>query len=128
MGAPSTIESDGDGTLGRVQVGRNQSLIFRETEKPVRDYDGHHIAVYVANFSRPYAFLKNRGLVSEDVQNHQFRFKEVIDPDNDRCVFLVEHEVRSLRHPMFRRFLVNRDPAQTQRGYRRERDAFIPYS
>jgi hypothetical protein len=128
MGAPSTIESDGHGTLGRVQVGRNQSLIFRETEKPVRDYDGHHIAIYVANFSRPYAFLKNRGLVSEDVQNHQFRFKEVIDPDNDRCVFLVEHEVRSLRHPMFRRFLVNRDPAQTQRGYRRERDAFIPYS
>jgi hypothetical protein len=128
MGAPSTIESNGQGTLGRVQVGRNQSLIFRETKKPVRDYDGHHIAIYVANFSRPYAFLKKRGLVSEDVQNHQFRFKEVIDPDNDQCVFLVEHEVRSLRHPMFRRFLVNRDPAQTQRGYRRERDAFIPYS
>jgi hypothetical protein len=128
MGAPSAIESDAHGTLGRVQVGRNQSLIFRETEKPVRDYDGHHIAIYVANFSRPYAFLKERGLVSEDVQNHQFRFKEVIDPDSDRCIFLVEHEVRSLRHPMFRRFLVNRDPAQTQRGYRRERDAFIPYS
>jgi hypothetical protein len=128
MGAPSTIESDSQGTLGRVQIGRNQSLIFRETAKPVRDYDGHHIAIYVANFSRPYAFLKNRGLVSEEVQNHQFRFKEVIDPDNDRCVFLVEHEVRSLRHPMFRRFLVNRNPAQTQRGYRRERDAFIPYS
>jgi hypothetical protein len=128
MGAPSAIESDAQGTLGRVQVGRNQSLIFRETEKPVRDYDGHHIAIYVANFSRPYAFLKKRGLVSEDVQNHQFRFKEVVDPDSDRCVFLVEHEVRSLRHPMFRRFLVNRDPAQTQRGYRRERDAFIPYS
>jgi hypothetical protein len=28
---------------------------------------------------------------------------------------------------MFRRFLVNRDPAQTQRGYRRERDSLIPY-
>jgi hypothetical protein len=128
LGAPSTIESSAEATLGRVQIGRNQSLIFRETEAPVRDYDGHHIAIYVANFSRPYAFLKNRGLISEEVRNHQFRFKKIIDPGNDQCVFLVEHEVRSLRHPMFRRFLVNRDPAQSQRGYRRERDAMIPYS
>jgi len=28
---------------------------------------------------------------------------------------------------MFHRFFVNRDPAQTQREYRRERDALIPY-
>jgi catechol 2,3-dioxygenase-like lactoylglutathione lyase family enzyme len=128
LGAPSTIESQPQGTLGRVQIGRNQTLIFRETEKPIRDFDGHHIAIYVANFSRPYAFLKDRGLISEDVRNHQFRFKEIIDPGNNQCVFLLEHEVRSLRHPMFRRFLVNRDPAQSQRGYRRERDAMIPYS
>jgi catechol 2,3-dioxygenase-like lactoylglutathione lyase family enzyme len=127
LGASSAIESTDRGTIGRVQIGRNQTLVFRETEEPVRDYDGHHIAIYVANFSRPYNFLKQRGLISEEVRNHQFRFKEIIDPDNDRCVFLVEHEVRSLRHPMFRRFLVNRDPAQTQRGYRRERDALIPY-
>jgi catechol 2,3-dioxygenase-like lactoylglutathione lyase family enzyme len=127
LGASSAIESTDRGTIGRVQIGRNQTLVFRETEEPVRDYDGHHIAIYVANFSRPYNFLKQRGLISEEVRNHQFRFKEIIDPDNDRCVFLVEHEVRSLRHPMFRRFLVNRDPAQTQRGYRRERDSLIPY-
>jgi catechol 2,3-dioxygenase-like lactoylglutathione lyase family enzyme len=128
LGAPSTIESQPQGTLGQVQIGRNQTLIFRETEKPIRDFDGHHIAIYVANFSRPYAFLQDRGLISEDVRNHQFRFKEIIDPGNNQCVFLLEHEVRSLRHPMFRRFLVNRDPAQSQRGYRRERDAMIPYS
>ncbi len=127
LGASSAIESTDRGTIGRVQIGRNQTLVFRETEEAVRDYDGHHIAIYVANFSRPYNFLKQRGLISEEVRNHQFRFKEIIDPDNDRCVFLVEHEVRSLRHPMFRRFLVNRDPAQTQREYRRERDALIPY-
>jgi hypothetical protein len=128
LGAPSTIESDAQGTLGRVQIGRNQSLIFRETEVPIREYDGHHIAIYVANFSRPYAFLKDRGLISEDVRNHQFRFKEIIDPEKNQCVFLVEHEVRSLRHPMFGRFFVNRNPGQTQAQYRRERDAFIPYN
>ena len=128
MGAPSTTESSEQGTLGRVKIGRNQSLVFRETKEPLVPYDGHHIAIYVANFSRAYGYLKDRGLISEDVRNHQYRFKEIIDPDNGSCVFLVEHEVRSLHHPMFHRFFVNRDPAQTQRGYRRERDALIPYN
>jgi hypothetical protein len=127
LNAPSTTESGEQGTLGRVKIGRNQSLIFRETEEPLNAYDGHHIAIYVANFSRAYGYLKNRGLISEDVRNHQYRFKEIIDPDNGSTVFMVEHEVRSLHHPMFRRFLVNRNPEQTQRGYRRERDALIPY-
>jgi hypothetical protein len=127
MGAPSTTESGEQGTLGRVKIGRNQSLVFRETKEPLVPYDGHHIAIYVANFSRAYSYLKDRGLISEDVRNHQYRFKEIIDPDNGSCVFLVEHEVRSLHHPMFHRFFVNRDPAQTQREYRRERDALIPY-
>ncbi|HVH91815.1 MAG TPA: hypothetical protein VM783_10550, partial [Candidatus Acidoferrum sp.] len=127
MGAPSTTESSEQGTLGRVKIGRNQSLVFRETKEPLVPYDGHHIAIYVANFSRAYGYLKDRGLISEDVRNHQYRFKEIIDPDSGSCVFLVEHEVRSLHHPMFHRFFVNRDPAQTQREYRRERDALIPY-
>ena len=127
LGAPSTIESGEQGTVSRIKIGRNQSLVFRETKEPLTPYDGHHIAIYVANFSRAYAYLKSRGLITEDVRNHQYRFKEIIDPDNDSSVFLVEHEVRSLHHPMFRRFLVNRDPAQTQRQYRRERDALVPY-
>jgi hypothetical protein len=38
----------------------------------------------VSNFSRPYAFLKQHGLISEEVRNHQFRFKEIIDPDTNR--------------------------------------------
>ncbi|MEK7783345.1 MAG: hypothetical protein AAB279_05395, partial [Candidatus Binatota bacterium] len=89
-------------------------------------YDGHHIAVYVANFSAPYGFLKSRNLIMEDVRNHQFRFKDVVDPNNDMRVFEIEHEVRSLRHPMYHRQLVNRNPEQTQRNYRRGRDALIP--
>lgn len=127
LGAPAATESVKQGAVSRVKIGRNQSLIFRETDQSLPPYDGHHIAIYVANFSGPYNFLKERGLVSEDVRNHQFRFKEIIDPDEGGCVFLVEHEVRSLHHPMFGRFLVNRDPAQSQRQYRRKRDSLIPY-
>lgn len=128
LGAPGTTEPGKDGAIGRVKIGRNQSLVFRETEEPLKPYDGHHIAIYVANFSRPYSFLKQRGLISEEVENHQFRLKDVIDPESGDCLFLLEHEVRSLRHPMFHRFFVNRDPAQSQRHYRRQRDALIPFS
>lgn len=127
LGAPATTESGKQGTLARVKIGRNQSLIFREANESA-EYDGHHLAIYVANFSRPYNFLKSRGLISEEVRNHQFRFKEVVDPENGSGVFLVEHEVRSLHHPMYRRFLVNRDPVESARRYRRGRDALIPYT
>src|SRR5574341_1406620 len=119
LAAPATTESGKDGTLARVKIGRNQSLVFRETDEPRPSYDGHHIAIYVANFSRPHGFLKERGLVTEEARNHQFRFKEIIDPDTDRCVFVVEHEVRSMHHPMFHRVMVNRNPDESARRYRR---------
>jgi hypothetical protein len=127
LGAGGVLGKD-DGTLvGRVKIGRNQHLRFRETERALRPYDGHHIAIYVANFSHPYGYLKERGLISEEVRNHQFRFKDIIDVDGGAPVFSLEHEVRSLHHPMYARSFVNRDATQSQRGYRRGRDAQIPY-
>lgn len=128
LAAPVVTQTGEHGTLARVKIGRNQALIFRETDEPAGLYDGHHIAIYVSNFSRPYAYLKQRGLISEEVRNHQFRFKEIIDPESDRAVFVVEHEVRSLHHPMFNRPMVNRDPNESAPRYRRGRDALIPYS
>jgi hypothetical protein len=125
--APAGVATDSARTLAQIKIGRNQSLLFRESKEPVAPYDGHHIAIYVANFSRPYNFLKSHHLISEDVRNHQFRFQSIIEPDSGRIVFLLEHEVRSLHHPMFNRYFVNRDPAQGQRNYRRGRDALIPF-
>ena len=121
------LERDATGELGRIKIGRVQSLVFRESEGPLTPYDGHHIAIYVANFSGPYEYLKKRGLVSEDVRNHQFRFKDIVDPKDGAPQFALEHEVRSLRHPMYHRPFVNRDPMQSQRSYRRGWDAFIPF-
>src|SRR5918996_2456627 len=121
------IETMENGILARIKIGRNQALLFRETGEAVPPYDGHHVAIYVANFSGPYRFLKDRGLIMEEMRNHQFRFKQLIDPDNGKNLFLLEHEVRSLHHPMFHRPFVNRDPIQTQRAYRRGRDPLIPY-
>ena len=125
--APVSIETDKEGPFGRVKVGRQQSLLFRETENNLAPYDGHHIAIYVANFSGPYGYLKSRSLISEDVRNHQFRFKDISDPKDGSTKFVLEHEVRSLKHPMYARPFVNRDASQTQRAYRRGWDAFTPF-
>jgi catechol 2,3-dioxygenase-like lactoylglutathione lyase family enzyme len=105
--APISVEEDGGAPAARVGVGQNQRLVFRESET-VPDYDGHHVAIYVANFSRPFHFLKERGLVTRDVENHEFRFRDIVDPATGAAVFAVEHEVRSSRHPGLRRPHVNR--------------------
>jgi hypothetical protein len=127
LGAPSCMESGDAGVVGRVKIGRNQFLRFRETDEPILPYNGHHVAIYVANFSRPYGWLKDRGLITEDVRNHQFRFSKLIDPASGDPAFDLEHEVRSLHHPMFHRNFINRDPNQSQRAYRRGRDGLVPF-
>lgn len=127
MHAPTTLSHEGGGAAARVAIGRGQWLLFREVEEKIPVYDGHHIAVYVANFSAPYGSLKRRDLITEDVRNHQFRFKDLVDPKTDQRLFELEHEVRSLRHPLYHRHLINREPSQSQRNYLRGRDALIPF-
>lgn len=127
MGAPAPVESEKNLAVARVMIGRNQQLVFRETNENILLYDGHHVAIYVANFSGPYEFLNGRGLITEDVRGHQFRFQAIVDPDTGATLHELEHEVRSLRHPLYHRAFVNRDPEQTQRHYRRGRDGTIPF-
>ena len=52
MGTPATVQN-GDGTLTRVQMGKNQYMQFRETDAPQPAFDGHHVQMYIANFSGP---------------------------------------------------------------------------
>jgi hypothetical protein len=124
MCAPYTLTEDMNGAIARVRVGNNQYLIFRETPGALPEYDGHHIAVYVANFSRPHKFLKDRGLITQESDDHQYRFQDIVHPETGRVLFTIEHEVRSLYHPMYGREFVNRNPAQNIRGYARGRDSF----
>ena len=113
-----------DGAVATVSVGHDQQVIFRENDAPLPDYDGHHIAVYIADFSTPHRLLAQRSLVTEESDEHQYRFQHIVDPETGARLFEIEHEVRSLKHPMWGRVLVNRNPAQTQRGYVRGRDAY----
>ncbi len=109
MMAPGKVEKSDGGPAAIVDIGPGQSLVFKESQN-VPEYDGHHIAVYVANFSVPYQYLDERKLVKQEVRNHQFRFQDIVDPEGGRPIFSIEHEVRSIRHPGYRRQLVNRDP------------------
>jgi hypothetical protein len=108
---------NGDGTTAKVTVGKNQHLLFRETDKPLPDYDEHHVQIYVVNFSGPHKRLSERGLVNREDNQYQYRFRDIVDLDSGKHLFTIEHEVRSLTHPMCLRPLVNRNPEQTARNY-----------
>jgi hypothetical protein len=121
--APATVSREKGARVASVVAGRGQQIRFRETNEKLPEYPGHHIAVYVADFSDPYAFFDEKGIIMEGLRNHQFRFKRIVDLDNGELLTELEHEVRSLQHPMVGRYMVNRNPAQTQAGYVRGRDA-----
>jgi hypothetical protein len=123
MGAHATLEA-GASQTAVVSTGAAQHLRFRETDHPLPAYDGHHVQVYVADFSGPHRRLAERGLITEESSEHQYRFRDIVDPENGRALFTIEHEVRSLTHPLYARPLVNRNPAQTNRDYARGHDAF----
>ena len=124
--APAQVFNDNEGCRVEVSTGFDQRLIYKETAEEIADYDGHHIAIYVSDFSTPYDFLVERGLVTEETDQHQYRFQSIVDPDSGDTLVELEHEVRSLRHPMYGRNLVNRNPAQRFSNYIDGRDAFYP--
>ena len=119
LDAPARV----DGATAVITSGARQSLRFRESDAPVAPYDGHHIQIYIADFSSPYKRLASRGLVSMETDEHEYRFIRIVDAAGD-TQFELEHEVRSLRHPLYGRPLVNRNPEQTNRAYVPGRDAF----
>jgi hypothetical protein len=120
MKAPAQAKG-GRATIG---VGRHQKLHFTETSKPLPAYDGHHIQVYIADFSSPYEWLKERGLITLETDAHEWRFQWIVDPKDARPLFQIEHEVRSMKHPLFNRPLVNRNHAISNIDYTPGFDAF----
>ncbi|MDO9562267.1 MAG: hypothetical protein Q7J60_11635 [Bradyrhizobium sp.] len=116
MDIPAELDH-GDSALARARIGKDQYLQFRETDRAQPDYDGHHVQMYITNFSGPYRRLLERGLVSQEDNPYQYRFRDIVDLADGRHLFTVEHEVRSATHPMYLRPLVNRNPASTNRTY-----------
>ena len=65
----------------------------------------------------PYQQLLKRGLIIEESDQHQYRFKDIVDPKDGKMLYTIEHEVRSMKHPIYMRPLVNRNPAQNNMNY-----------
>jgi hypothetical protein len=124
VGIPAELQN-GDATVARAKVGKGQYLQFRETDRPQPEFDGHHVQIYITDFSGPYRRLLKRDLVSQEDNQYQYRFKDIIDLESGRKLFTVEHEVRSATHPMYLRPLINRNPAQTNRTYANGHDQWL---
>jgi hypothetical protein len=124
FGTPAQVQN-GDGTVARTLMGKDQYLQFRETDAPQPPFDGHHVQMYISNFSGPYEKLKARNLISVEDNQYQYRFQDIVDLDTNKVLWSVEHEVRSVTHPMYLRPLVNRNPATTNQNYANGYDAAL---
>lgn len=120
MKAPARSENG----RATVRVGNHQTLLFSETDAKLPEYDGHHIQVYIADFSTPYGWLRERALIHMETDAHEWRFEWITDPQDGRKLFQIEHEVRSMKHPLFNRPLVNRNHAVSNTTYLPGLDAF----
>lgn len=115
--APARVSVEQGASVAYAASGQWQELRFRESTAPQPAYDGHHLQVYVAKFSQPYFALKERGLICEESDQHQYRFRDIVDPASGKVLFAIEHEIRSMRHPLYARTLINRNPAQINVRY-----------
>jgi predicted enzyme related to lactoylglutathione lyase len=123
MGAQAAPLDDARGRFACVTVGTGQNLFFRETDRPMQAYDQHHLQIYINDFSGPHQRLAAKGLIIQESDQHQYRFQDIVDPDSGKVLFTVEHEVRSMRHPLYLRPLVNRNPSQSIIDYSPGEDA-----
>lgn len=114
---PASTGSDAQGAFARVPIGLAESLVFRETAATLPAFDGHHVQIAIADFSGVHRKLLERGLVTEESNQSQYRFQDITDLDSGRVLATIEHEVRSMRHPMFARAMVNRNPGTTNNVY-----------
>jgi hypothetical protein len=124
IGAKARCEETRGSRVAVVRVGRGQQLFFRESNDDLPAYDGHHIQLYIVDFSGPHRFLNERGLITQESDQFQYRFVSIVDPEDGRELTKLEHEIRSVTHPLYGRPLVNRNPAQTNRNYAKNCDAF----
>ena len=120
MKAPSRMEK----SRATVSIGKSQYLHFTETERPLPEYDNHHIQIYIADFGSPYHWLKERDLITMETDADEWRFQWIVDPRDHRKLFQIEHETRSMKHRLFNRPLVNRNHAITNMTYVPGHDAF----
>lgn len=117
LGGIAGVSSDERGAYAWATCSGECRVTYRESSREQPEYDGHHIQVTLADFSGPHKKLLERGLIAEESDQHQYRFLDIVDVDTNKPLFRIEHETRSMRHPMFNRVFVNRNPDMTNRNF-----------
>jgi hypothetical protein len=117
LGGISGVAKDGRGEYAWASCSGECKVTYRHTKKKLPEYDGHHIQITLADFSGPHKKLLERGLITEESDQHQYRFLDIVDVDTNKPLFRIEHETRSMRHPMFNRMFINRNPEMTNRNF-----------
>jgi len=117
FGGIAGLAHDERGPYAWAQCSAECKVTFRETDTPQPEYDGHHIQITLVDFSGPHRKLLERGLVTEESDQHQYRMLDIVDLDSNKPIFRIEHEVRSMKHPMFNRVFVNRNPDVNNRNF-----------
>ena len=111
------VSNDERGPYAWANTSADSKVTYRETKKKLPPYDGHHIQITLADFSGPHKKLVERGLITEESDQHQYRFVDIVDPATNKRLAQIEHETRSMRHPMFNRSYVNRNPDMNNRNF-----------
>jgi hypothetical protein len=117
MLATVTTTEEPAGKSVRCGVGVAQDFVFRESSEWSPSVGDVHFQMYLANFSAPYTHLVELGLISEESDRGQYRFEAIVDLDTRKPIMPLGHEIRSMRHPMYGRQLVNRDPDRSSMNY-----------
>jgi catechol 2,3-dioxygenase-like lactoylglutathione lyase family enzyme len=127
LGMPGKVDTAEGAPAARVQASATVDLIFHETDKELPPFDGHHIQITLVNFSGPYRKLLERGLISQEDNEHQYRFLDIVDVETNKPLFRVEHEVRSMRNPLYARtwHYTVRNPRITNQNFIPGREAMI---
>jgi hypothetical protein len=117
LGGIAGVATDERGEYAWASMSAVSKVTYRPTKKKLPEYDGHHIQITLADFSGPHKKLMERGLISEESDQHQYRFLDIVNVDTNEPIFRIEHETRSMRHPMFNRTFVNRNPDMNNRNF-----------
>ena len=122
MSAVAQVKTGDGGMEAHVSCGHHQTMIFAECDAPLAPCLDHHVQIYLADFSGPYKRLQAMGLRVDESSQWQYRFISIPDMATGAEVFPLDHEVRSMTHPMFGRRLLNRNAAQSIFNYRGGQD------
>jgi predicted enzyme related to lactoylglutathione lyase len=117
FGGVAGVAHDERGPYAWADCSMESKVTFRETDAKLAPYDGHHIQITLVDFSTPHKKLLERGLVTEESDQHQYRMVDIVDLDTNQPIYQIEHEVRSMKHPMFNRVFINRNADMTNRNF-----------